>query len=129
MSDGECNEGAVWEAALFASKHKLDNLFVLIDKNRIQAFGKIKDVLGDAASPAKWKSFGFNVVECDGHDLKDMEKKFIEIKKLRNEKPNLIICNTVRGKGIKSIENKVVSNYTAVVGDIYKQALRDVKKL
>ena len=129
MSDGECNEGAVWEAAQFASAYKLDNLILLIDKNRLQAFGKTKDVLGDGATRAKWKAFGFNVVSCDGHSLQDMAKKFREIKKLKNKKPNLLICNTVRGKGIKAIENKVESNYTAMTGYIYQQALNDVKNL
>ncbi len=126
LSDGECNEGAVWEAALFASKHKLDNLIVLIDKNGIQAFGRTRDVLGDAASAEKWTAFGFNVLECNGHDLREIEKRFIEIKRLKNKKPNLIVCNTVRGKGIKAIENKLESNYTAVVGPFYKQALKDL---
>lgn len=129
MSDGECNEGAVWEAALFASQHKLDNLIVMIDKNQLQAFGKTKDVLGDAASVVKWRAFGFNVVSCDGHNLQEMAKKFMEIKKLRNKKPNMLICNTIRGKGIKEIEGKVESNYTAMTGEIYKQALKDIKKL
>lgn len=129
MSDGECNEGAVWEAALFASKHKLNNLFVLIDKNRFQAFGKTSEVLGDAASAAKWRAFGSNVVECDGHNLQEIERRFREIKRLKNNKPNLIICNTVRGKGIKTLENKIESNYTAVVGELYKKALEDIKKL
>jgi len=129
MSDGECNEGAVWEAAQFASKHKLDNLIALIDKNQLQAFGKTKDVLGDAASTTKWRAFGFNVINCDGHNLKDLAKKFIEIKRLRNKKPNMLICNTIRGKGIKAIEGKIESNYTAMVGDTLKHALEDVKKL
>ncbi len=129
MSDGECDEGAVWEAALFASHNKLSNLIVLIDKNAFQAFGKTSEVLGEAASAAKWKAFGFNVIECDGHDLKEIEKRFADIKKLKNNKPNLLICNTVRGKGIRAIENKLESNYTAVVGEFYKQALEDIKKL
>ncbi|MBI4009289.1 transketolase [Candidatus Roizmanbacteria bacterium] len=129
MSDGECNEGAVWEAAQFASQHKLDNLYAMIDKNRLQAFGRTEDVLGDAASQAKWKAFGFNVVEVDGHNLTDIEMKFMGIKKLRNKKPNILICNTVRGKGIKAIENKVVSNYTAMVGQSYEKALKDVGNL
>lgn len=129
MSDGECNEGAVWEAAQFASRHRLDNLVALIDKNRLQAFGRTKDVLGDAASVSKWRSFGFNVVTCDGHNLQEMAKKFMELKKLRNKKPNMLICNTIRGKGIRTIENKIVSNYTAMVGKIYEQALEDMKNL
>ena len=129
MSDGECNEGAVWEAAQFASRHRLDNLIALIDKNRLQAFGRTRDVLGDAASITKWSAFGFNVVSCDGHSLQDLEEAFAKVRKFKNKKPKMIICNTIRGKGIKEIEGKVESNYTAMVGEIYKQALEDIKKL
>ncbi|MBI2641437.1 transketolase [Candidatus Roizmanbacteria bacterium] len=129
ISDGECNEGSVWEAALFASHHQLDNLIVLIDKNGFQAFGKTSEVLGDAASASKWKSFGFNVVSCDGHDLKEIEKAFRTLRRMKNKKPNFLICNTTRGKGIKAIEDKVESNYTAIVGEFYKKALKDIEKL
>lgn len=129
MSDGECNEGAVWEAALFASHHKLDNLFVLIDRNKLQAFGRTKDVLGDAASLAKWRAFGFNVISCNGHNLEEIENSFSQLRRLNNGKPNLLVANTIRGKGIKAIENKVVSNYTAVIGDFYRQAVEDIRKL
>ncbi|OGK12095.1 hypothetical protein A3C98_04065 [Candidatus Roizmanbacteria bacterium RIFCSPHIGHO2_02_FULL_37_15] len=129
MSDGECNEGAVWEAAQFASSHKLSNLTALIDRNRLQAFGKTKDVLGDAASVSKWKAFGFNVIVCDGHNLSQIEGAFSRMKKIKSSKPNMIICNTIRGKGIRAIEGKVESNYTAMVGESYKQALEDIKRL
>lgn len=129
MSDGECNEGAVWEAALFASHNKLDNLFAAIDKNGIQAFGRTKDVLGDAASVSKWESFGFNVIECDGHSLKEMKKGYKKLSLMKKGRPNLLICNTLRGKGIKAIENTIESNYTAVVGELYQNALKDIKHL
>lgn len=128
MSDGECNEGAVWEAAQFSSRHKLNNLVCLIDKNGLQAFARTKDVLGDAASEEKWEAFGFNVVSCDGHSLNDLKKAFSKINNMKNGKPGMIICKTVRGKGIKAIEGKVVSNYTAMVGEMYNQALEDIKK-
>lgn len=114
ISDGECNEGAIWEAALFASVHKLYNLIVLVDKNGLQAFGKTKDILGDGASVEKWKSFGFNTYECDGHNLNELKLVFNEIKINAGSKPNIIICKTVRGKGLKVIENKVISNYISV---------------
>ncbi len=114
MSDGECNEGTVWEAALFASRYQLANLIVVIDKNNFQAFGQTKEVLGIAAHPDKWKAFGFNVFECDGHDLDKLDNVFCRIKKIKNRQPNVIIANTLRGKGIKSLENKLASNYTLV---------------
>lgn len=128
MSDGECDEGAVWEAALFASSHKLDNLVAIIDKNRLQAFGSTKQVLGDGASITKWKAFGFNVFTCDGHNLQDIAKRFMEIKKLRNNKPNMIIARTVRGKGIKSAEDKLESNYINVTENLYRKVLSDITK-
>lgn len=118
MSDGECNEGSVWEAAQFASQHRLSNLIAIIDKNNLQAFGKTKDVLGEAAAKDKWLAFGFNVFECDGHNLDHLEKTFAKINKLKNNQPNLIIANTIRGKGIKAIEGKVLSNYVPVTANM-----------
>jgi transketolase len=129
MSDGECNEGAVWEAALFASHHKLYNLTVLIDKNKFQAFGKTKDVLGDAASSEKWKSFGFNVVECDGHNFSSLEKAFFKFKKKNNGRPNLIICNTIRGMGVKELQGKLSSNYTSITPELYDEIVKRSKNI
>ena len=125
LSDGECNEGTVWEAALFASKHKLNNLIVLIDKNDFQAFGRTKDVLGIAASVDKWQAFGFNVVECDGHALNKIKKAFDEIKRKNNRKPNVIIFKTIRGKGVRSIEDKLASNYAPILQDDLRVILNE----
>lgn len=121
LSDGECNEGAIWEAALYANYHKLSNLVVLIDKNGFQAFGKTKDVLGDAASKEKWKAFGFNTYECDGHNLRKMEKVFTAIRLQKNKQPSVIICNTVRGKGVVSIEDQLISNYSTITEEMLKK--------
>lgn len=118
LSDGECNEGTVWEAALFASHHRLKNLIVMIDKNNFQAFGKTKEVLGEAASKEKWQAFGFNVFQCNGHSLDQLGRIFNKIEKTKNDHPNLIICDTLRGKGIKSVENKLKSNYIVVTKEI-----------
>lgn len=126
LSDGECNEGTVWEAALFASKHKLNNLIALIDKNDFQAFGRTEDVLGIAASADKWQAFGFNVVECDGHDLNKIKKAFDEIRRKNNRKPNIIIFKTIRGKGVRSIEDKLASNYTPILKDDLGVILNDL---
>ena len=114
MSDGECNEGAVWEAALFAAQHKLNNLIAIIDKNGFQGIDATKNVLGDAASKEKWQAFGFNVEECDGHDFKALEKAFTKIETYKNNKPGVIIANTKRGQGIKSLEGRMDSNYFAL---------------
>ena len=118
MSDGECNEGSVWEAAQFAAQHRLSNLIAMIDKNNLQAFGRTKDVLGEAAAKDKWLAFGFNVFECNGHSLDNLKKTFFKINNIKNHKPNLIIANTIRGKGIKAIAGKVLSNYVPVTAEM-----------
>src|SRR3989338_6883161 len=129
MSDGECNEGAVWEAALFSARHKLDNIIAIIDKNRIQAFDYIHYELGDAASSEKLRSFGFDVTECDGHDLKDLNIALSKAKKSHKDKPHLIIANTVRGKGINSIENDIKSNYVVIDEKLLNESLIDIEKI
>ena len=121
MSDGECNEGAVWEGAQFASHHKLDNLTVMIDKNGLQALGRTKDVLGDSATIAKWKSFGFNALICKGHDFDSLGSGFKKLSNFKNSRPRMLICKTIRGHGIKHIENKVVSNYTVVTKALFNK--------
>lgn len=127
MSDGECNEGSVWEAALFASHHKLKNIYVLIDKNGFQGIDATANVLGDAASEEKWRSFGFNVVSCDGHDFENLEKAFKKAYRFSNDKPNVIIASTKRGKGIRSIEGKMTSNYFALNEEKLVAILKDLK--
>lgn len=125
ISDGECNEGAIWEAAQFASRFHLKNLTVLIDKNNYQAFGKTRHVLGDGATAAKWQAFGFAVTMCDGHSKPTLHSAFKKsfAKSRKENKPAVIICRTKRGKGIPSLENKLISNYTTIeekhVGELY----------
>ena len=104
IGDGESNEGSVWEAALYAAKHRLDNLVVLVDYNKMQSWGTTKEILDLEPLADKWQAFGFSVRETDGHHL---EKLYDSLKKLPYEKhkPNLLICHTVKGKGIKITEN------------------------
>lgn len=102
LGDGEINEGSVWESALSANKHKLNNLIVIIDHNKMQSYGPNKDVLDLAPLKEKWTSFGFNVQKFDAHNLSEIKKK---IKKISNSKPNLFISNSIKGKGLKIAEN------------------------
>ena len=104
LGDGEQNEGSIWESALSASKHQLDNLVVLIDYNKIQSYGFVKDVLNLEPLSSKWESFGFNVHEVNGHDKKQIKDALNSTKNL-NQKPNAIICHTIKGKGFKFAEN------------------------
>ena len=102
--DGEINEGTVWEAALSAGKHKLSNLTVLVDYNKIQSYGFTKEVLDLEPLVDKWKSFNFSVKEVDGHNLNELE---IILNKLpfESHKPSAIICHTIKGKGFPFAEN------------------------
>lgn len=103
LGDGECNEGSVWEAALCAAKHKLQRLAVLIDFNRMQCYGNISEVMPLEPFADKWRSFGFGVGEVDGHDPGAL-KQILQAVPLVPGRPSAIICHTVKGKGIPSIE-------------------------
>jgi transketolase len=102
--DGEINEGSVWEAALSAGKHKLSNLTVLVDYNKIQSYGFTKEVLDLEPLVDKWKSFNFSVREVDGHSLNELELTFKKLP-FESDKPNAIICHTIKGKGFSFAEN------------------------
>ena len=107
VSDGECQEGTTWESILIAAKHKLDNLIIVVDYNKIQALSKLKDALPLNSLSNKFKAFNCNCVEIkNGHSFNDLNKGFLKIKKLG--KPNIIILNTIKGKGIKEFENDPV---------------------
>jgi len=110
LSDGECDEGSVWEAALFAPHHRLDNLVVLIDYNKIQSLAAVNDVLALEPFAAKWKAFGWRVQEIDGHNFDQIEAAF-NFPPTANEKPNCIIAHTIKGKGVDFMENQVLWHY------------------
>jgi transketolase len=102
--DGELQEGSVWEAAMSASHHKLDNLIAIIDRNHVQIDGQVSDVMEIEPLAEKWKAFGWQVFECDGNDIGQLIETFEKTGKVKN-KPSVIIAKTLMGKGIKSIEN------------------------
>jgi|TARA_B110000263_G_scaffold227681_1_gene220219 transketolase len=107
ISDGECQEGTTWESLLIASKHKLDNLIVLIDYNKIQALSRLRDALPLSNLSSKFKAFNWECLEAkDGHSFKSLISTFK--KKKSKGKPLVIIINTIKGKGIKDFENDPV---------------------
>ena len=107
ISDGECQEGTTWESFLIAAKHKLDNLIVIIDYNKIQALSKIDDVLPLFNLKKKIEAFNWNCVDIkDGHSFKSLTKSFL--KKNKSKKPTAFIINTIKGKGVKEFENDPV---------------------
>ena len=104
MSDGECQEGTTWESLLIAAKHKLDNLVVIVDYNKIQALSRLKDALPLANLSSKFRAFNWDCIEVkDGHSFKSLVASFK--KKNKKEKPLVIIVNTIKGKGIKEFED------------------------
>ncbi len=110
LSDGEMNTGSTWESIMFAGHHKVGNLIAIVDKNKIQSFGSTKDIINLDPLDKKWKSFGWKTYNIDGHNHKQIRKAFNSASKFSN-KPSVIICNTIKGKGIKDFEDKLISHY------------------
>ena len=108
ISDGELNEGTTWESLLFATHHKLDNLIVIVDYNKIQSLDFTKNVLKLEPLNKKFQSFGCNVKNINGHNFLQVYKSFL-VKK--NEKPTVIIANTIKGKGVSYMENSILWHY------------------
>ncbi len=106
IGDGESNEGAIWESALCASKHRLSNLTVLVDYNEQQSYGSTHEVLELEPFADKWRAFGFAVAEADGHEVNELRDVLGRVP-LDAEKPTAIICHTVKGKGVSFVENNM----------------------
>lgn len=102
MGDGEINEGSVWEAAMFAAKHRLDNLVAIIDYNKLQSYGPVAEVQDMEPLSDKWQAFGFGVIQVDGHDVAALTEALPQTTPGR---PTVIICHTVKGKGVPMAEN------------------------
>lgn len=105
LGDGECNEGSIWEGASFAVQQKLSNLTAIIDNNKVAATTFTKDFTGNYPPSAKWRSFGWNVIQIDGHNFKQILNCLKKVKQKNRSKPLAIIANTVKGKGVSFMEN------------------------
>lgn len=110
LGDGECQEGSVWEAAMFAPQHKLDNLVLIIDYNKAQAMDKLDNIVSLDPLAAKWQAFGWEVREVDGHDIPELTDVFKKAPFVKG-KPSLIIANTTKGKGISFMEDVPIWHY------------------
>lgn len=128
LSDGETNEGTTWEAAHFAIQHRLDNLFMFVDKNGLQGFGTTDEVLGDTADPAKWAAIGFETIEIDGHDVAEIQRTLQELKTHKNGKPKAVIAHTVKGKGVSYMENKLEWHYLPMNPEQYEAARNEISE-
>jgi transketolase len=116
VGDGECQEGTIWEAAMSASKHKLSNFTVIVDYNHMQAYGPIDDVQCIEPLSDKWKSFGFTVHQCDGHNVNQL-RTILSGKSFSISTPNVVICDTIKGKGIPSIQGNPDWHHKSKVTD------------
>ena len=125
LGDGEIEEGQVWEAAMFASHYKLDNLCIFVDYNGLQVDGTVEEVIGPAPIDEKFRSFGWNVVVIDGHDLEQIEKA-VENAKATKGKPTAIIAKTVKGKGVSYMENAVGWHGKAPNDEEFAIAMKDL---
>ncbi|MDD8020928.1 MAG: transketolase [Acidobacteriota bacterium] len=125
LSDGELNEGSVWEAAMFAAKHKLDNLVAIIDYNKIQALGYTKDIVQLEPLTQKWTSFGWSAMEIDGHNFGQIFKTFGNVP-FESHKPNVIIAHTIKGKGVSFMEDKLIWHYRCPDDNEYKKAIEEL---
>lgn len=125
MGDGETQEGSIWEAAMFASHHKLDNLIGIVDRNMIQIDGNTEDILALEPYKAKWEAFGWQVIEIDGHDYHQIGAACTEASHPTG-KPTLILANTVKGKGISFMEHNPAWHGGGLKGELAEKALQEV---
>ncbi|GAC1621922.1 MAG: transketolase [Nevskia sp.] len=127
VGDGEINEGAIWEAALFAAHFKLDNLIVIVDKNGFQAMGSTDEVMALGNIEAKFAAFGFEGMTIDGHDETAIDHAYRKMANQKNGRPKVIVANTVKGKGVSFMENNNIWHYTRLNEETYTKAVAAVE--
>ena len=125
VGDGECNEGSIWEGAMSAPNLKLDNLYVIIDKNNFQQTGTNKQIMDIGNIKEKWKSFGWDVTEIDGHDIFELQKFFQKNKKINL--PKALIANTIKGKGFSFAEQNNDWHHSVLSKKLYDKGLEELK--
>jgi transketolase len=128
LSDGECDEGSIWEPALFAPQHRLDNLVVIIDYNKIQSLGTVKEVMDLEPFADKWRAFRWAVQEIDGHDVMAVESALASVP-FETGRPSCIIAHTVKGKGVSFMEDNLLWHYRTPAGDEFDAALRELDEM
>ena len=126
VGDGESQEGQIWEACMFASHYKLDNLCLVIDWNGLQIDGPVAEVMNPTPYDTKLAAFGFNVISIDGHDFEQIEEAFKAARAVKG-KPTAIIAKTVKGKGVSFMENQVGWHGSAPNDEQYEKAIAEIK--
>lgn len=125
LSDGECDEGSIWEAVLFAAHHRLDNLIAVVDYNKIQSLAPVSETLALEPFAEKWRAFGWSVAQIDGHDHDALRSAFAAIPATAGT-PACVILDTVKGKGVSFMEHSVLWHYRAPKGDEFAKALAEL---
>ena len=125
LGDGEIQEGQIWEAAMYGGFHKVDNIVAIVDYNKIQLDGFVKDIMDVAPLVEKWQSFGWNVIELDGHDIAALQKAFAGAEAAKG-KPTVLIANTIKGKGVSFMENNPKFHGVAPTKDEVEKALQEI---
>jgi len=126
IGDGECNEGSIWEGAMAAPNFKLNNLYVVIDKNNFQQTGSNKEIMNVENLKDKWSSFGWHTVELNGHNIQELCNFFDSSKKI--DKPKAVIANTVKGKGFSFSENNNEWHHSVLSKSFYEKAIKELTK-
>lgn len=122
MGDGESQEGSVWEAAMLAPKLKLDNLTVFIDRNNLQGYGRADELLSYEPIDEKFSAFNWKVLRVNGHDFNQVEEAINR----KSNKPKMIICDTIKGKGISFMEDQLIWHYYIVTDEIKQKAMEEL---
>ena len=126
VGDGELNEGAIWEAALFAAHFKLDNLITIVDKNGFQAMGNTDDVIAMGNIEEKFRAFGFDVMTIDGHNESAISQAYGHMKASLNGRPKAIVATSVKGKGVSFMEHNNLWHYTRLTPETYAAAIAEL---
>ena len=126
--DGELQEGQIWEAAMSASHYKLDNLCVVVDNNNLQIDGKVNEVMSIYPLKEKFESFGFEVINIDGHNMKEIINAFEKAKEIKG-KPTVIIAKTIKGKGVSFMEDKAEWHGKATNDEEYNRAMEELGRI
>ncbi len=127
MGDGECYEGSVWEAAMFAAHHKLHNLCGIVDRNKLITHGSTESINRLEPFKDKWEAFGWDVVEINAHDFNDLERAWATFSTREEGKPSMIIANSVKGKGVSFMENKAIWHHGGIDDAKFKLAFAELE--
>ncbi len=125
LGDGEIQEGQIWEAAMFGAYHKVDNVVAIVDYNKIQLDGFVKDIMDLEPLADKWKAFGWRVIELDGHDIPALQAAFAEAERVKGV-PTVIVAHTIKGKGVSFMENNPKFHGVAPTPAEVEQALKEL---